>query len=45
MWCARVISQKLTEWWGQPVTVENCAGATGTIGADVVAKSAPTATR
>ena len=36
---ARVISQKLTEWWGQPVTVENRAGATGTIGADVVAKS------
>jgi len=38
---ARVISQKLTEWWGQAVTVENRAGATGTIGADVVAKSAP----
>jgi tripartite-type tricarboxylate transporter receptor subunit TctC len=37
---ARVIAQKLTEWWGQPVTVENRAGATGTIGADVVAKSA-----
>ena len=36
---ARVISQKLTEWWGQPVTAENRAGATGTIGADVVAKS------
>jgi len=38
---ARVISQKLTEWWVQPVTVENRAGATGTIGADVVAKSPP----
>ena len=38
---ARVISQKLTEWWGQAVTVENRAGATGTIGADAVAKSAP----
>src|SRR6185503_7985647 len=38
---ARVISQKLTEWYGQAVTVENRAGATGTIGADVVAKSAP----
>ena len=38
---ARVIAQKLTEWWGQPVTVENRAGATGTIGADVVAKSQP----
>jgi len=38
---ARVIAQKLTEWWGQAVTVENRAGATGTIGADFVAKSAP----
>jgi tripartite-type tricarboxylate transporter receptor subunit TctC len=38
---ARVISQKLSEWWGQAVTVENRAGATGTIGADLVAKSAP----
>jgi len=38
---ARVISQKLTEWSGQPVTVENRAGATGTIGADLVAKSSP----
>jgi tripartite-type tricarboxylate transporter receptor subunit TctC len=38
---ARVLAQKLTEWYGQPVTVENRAGATGTIGADVVAKSAP----
>ncbi len=38
---ARVISAKVQEWWGQPVTVENRPGATGTIGADVVAKSAP----
>jgi len=38
---ARVISQKLTGWYGQAVTVENRAGATGTIGADVVAKTAP----
>ena len=38
---ARVIAQKLTEWWGQAVTVENRAGATGTIGADAVAKAAP----
>ncbi len=37
---ARVIAQKLSEWYGQPVTVENRPGATGTIGADVVAKSA-----
>jgi tripartite-type tricarboxylate transporter receptor subunit TctC len=38
---ARVISQRLSEWWGQGVLVENRAGATGTIGADVVAKAAP----
>ncbi|HEY6967082.1 MAG TPA: tripartite tricarboxylate transporter substrate binding protein [Burkholderiales bacterium] len=36
---ARVISAKVQEWWGQAVTVENRPGATGTIGADVVAKS------
>jgi len=36
---ARVIGQKLSEWWGQQVIVENRAGATGTIGADVVAKA------
>ena len=38
---ARVISQKLSEWYGQTVVVENRAGATGTIGADVLAKSPP----
>jgi tripartite-type tricarboxylate transporter receptor subunit TctC len=38
---ARVISQKLSEWYGQPVVVENRPGATGTIGADVIAKSPP----
>src|SRR5688572_105786 len=38
---ARVISQKLSEWYGQPVVVENRPGATGTIGADLIAKSAP----
>ena len=36
---ARVIGAKLQEWYGQPVVVENRPGATGTIGADVVAKS------
>jgi tripartite-type tricarboxylate transporter receptor subunit TctC len=38
---ARVIGQKLSEWWGQALAVENRPGATGTIGADAVAKSAP----
>ncbi len=36
---ARIVAQKLTESWGQPVVVENRTGASGTIGADVVAKS------
>ena len=38
---SRVLGQKLSEWWGQQVIVENRAGATGTIGADFVAKSPP----
>ena len=38
---ARIIGAKLTEHWGQAVAVDNRAGATGTIGADIVAKSAP----
>ena len=38
---ARVIGAKLQEWWGQAVAVENRPGATGTIGADTVAKSTP----
>lgn len=37
----RTLAQKLGEAWGQTVTVENRAGASGTIGADVVAKSNP----
>jgi tripartite-type tricarboxylate transporter receptor subunit TctC len=37
----RVLSAKLSEYWGQPVVAENRAGAGGTIGTDVVAKSAP----
>ena len=36
---ARVLGQRLGEVWGQPVLVENRAGAAGTIGADFVAKS------
>ncbi len=38
---ARAIGPKITEALGQPVTVENKAGATGNLGADMVAKSAP----
>ncbi|MEO7729174.1 MAG: tripartite tricarboxylate transporter substrate binding protein [Burkholderiales bacterium] len=36
---ARVLAQKLTDALGQQVVVDNRAGATGTIGAGVVAKS------
>jgi tripartite-type tricarboxylate transporter receptor subunit TctC len=36
---ARIIGQKMGESWGHPVLVDNRAGATGTIGADVVAKA------
>jgi len=36
---ARILAQKLNESWGQPVIVENRAGASGTIGTDVVAKA------
>lgn len=36
---ARVLGQKLSEAWGQPVLVENKAGADGNVGADLVAKS------
>ena len=38
---ARLIGQKLQESWKQPVVVENRAGASGMIGTDLVAKSAP----
>src|ERR687895_1680417 len=37
----RVVAQKLSERWGQPVVIENRPGAGGTIGSDAVAKSAP----
>ncbi len=36
---ARIVGQKLSEKWGQPVVVENRAGAGGNIGMDAVAKA------
>ena len=38
---ARLIAAKLRENWSQPIIVENRAGASGAIGVDYVAKSAP----
>lgn len=35
----RTLAQRLNALWGQPVTVENKSGASGAIGADLVAKS------
>ena len=37
----RIIAQKLSEMWGQPVVVENKPGAAGNIAADAVAKALP----
>ena len=37
----RLVAQKLTEAWRQPVVVENRAGAGGNIGTDFVAKAPP----
>jgi tripartite-type tricarboxylate transporter receptor subunit TctC len=36
---ARIIGAKLTELWGQGFIVDNRAGAAGTLGSDIVAKS------
>jgi tripartite-type tricarboxylate transporter receptor subunit TctC len=37
----RVVAEKLSEKWGQPVIIENRAGAAGSIGADVVFRAEP----
>lgn len=36
---ARMLGQRLSTLWGQPVVIDNRAGAGGNVGADVVAKS------
>ena len=38
---ARILSQKLTTFWGQPVVVENRGGAGAVLGTELVAKSPP----
>lgn len=38
---ARVIAPKLSQKWGHPVVIDNKPGASGNIGTDFVAKSAP----
>jgi tripartite-type tricarboxylate transporter receptor subunit TctC len=37
----RIVAQKLSEYWGQPVVAENRGGAGGTIASGIVAKAAP----
>ena len=37
----RIVAQKLSEYWGQPVVAENRGGAGGTIASAIVAKAAP----
>ena len=38
---ARVVAQKLTEMWGQPLVVENRPGASTTIASEIVARAPP----
>lgn len=38
---SRVIAQKMSETWGQPVVVENRAGASGMLATEAAAKAAP----
>ena len=36
---ARLVGQKLSETWGQPVVIDNKPGATGIIGTDAIARA------
>jgi tripartite-type tricarboxylate transporter receptor subunit TctC len=38
---ARIVAQRLSERWGQPVVIENKAGAAGQIGGELVSKAKP----
>ncbi len=38
---ARMIGQRLTEAWGQPVIIDNRAGAAGSVGSEAAAKAPP----
>jgi tripartite-type tricarboxylate transporter receptor subunit TctC len=38
---ARLIAERLTKTWGQPIVIDNKPGATGNIGAEFVAKAKP----
>lgn len=38
---ARIIGQKMSDQWGQPIVIENRAGGNNMIGTQVVAKAAP----
>lgn len=38
---SRVVAQRMSELLGQPIVVQNRAGASGTIGAEMVARAAP----
>ena len=38
---SRILGQKFTESWGQPVIIDNRAGASAIIGTDIVAKAPP----
>jgi tripartite-type tricarboxylate transporter receptor subunit TctC len=42
---ARVVADRLAKTWGQQVVIENRSGAGTNIGAEIAARSDPTATR